>query len=158
VRWEDCNNSTAYVTCAHCGRQNLKFGFGADKDWGRLPTKPSESGPVDRTLAAGNGDGDGESEQAGAIEVVSPSRPWRHAAVVNTLGGRQEDGLRHETSRITGTVERSEPRPVEAPWSRWLALGQSARGRLREGRPPVLLVSLRSCGPGSGSAALYMAY
>jgi hypothetical protein len=28
--WEDGNNSNAYVTCRHCGHQNVQWGWGGD--------------------------------------------------------------------------------------------------------------------------------
>ena len=28
--WEDGNNSNAYVTCPHCGYENIKYGYGED--------------------------------------------------------------------------------------------------------------------------------
>ncbi|MEJ9231935.1 phage terminase large subunit family protein [Peribacillus butanolivorans] len=30
--WEDGDNSHAYVTCPHCGHENIKYGFGGDDD------------------------------------------------------------------------------------------------------------------------------
>ncbi|QVT79703.1 hypothetical protein ENKNEFLB_02093 [Nocardioides aquaticus] len=28
--WEDGNNESAYVTCRHCGAENIRSGFGGD--------------------------------------------------------------------------------------------------------------------------------
>ena len=30
--WEQGNNSNAYVTCPHCGHENIKYGYGEDED------------------------------------------------------------------------------------------------------------------------------
>jgi DNA-directed RNA polymerase subunit RPC12/RpoP len=30
--WEDGDNSHAYITCPHCGYENIKCGFGEEDD------------------------------------------------------------------------------------------------------------------------------
>jgi hypothetical protein len=30
--WEDGDNAHAYVTCPHCGHENIKYGLGGDDD------------------------------------------------------------------------------------------------------------------------------
>lgn len=30
--WEDGDNAYAYVTCPHCGYDNIKYGYGEDDD------------------------------------------------------------------------------------------------------------------------------